>query len=102
MKNYIFWCLIALSTSSHSQTQVLTYEAVCDKTEKVLSVLTQEFRETPFLIGKADDDAGSVMTFWVNAKNRTWTITATKKDTTCVIGYGDSVELVRLKKDISY
>ena len=102
MKKYIFWCLLALSPVSRAQTQILPFEAICDKTEKVISALMKEFQETPFLVGKADDDAGSIMTFWVNAKTRSWTITSTKKDLTCVIGYGESIDLVKSKRGNSY
>jgi len=98
MKKYIFWCLVILSPSAHSHTQILTFEAICDKTEIVLPTLMKDYQEAPFFVGKADDEAKSIMTFWVNSKNRSWTITSTKKDITCVIGYGDSLELVRTRK----
>lgn len=91
---YLLSSLLALALPVYSQTEILTFEAVCDTTKKVGLTLLKEFQEMPFLIGKANDEAQSQMIFWINPKLQTWSITSTKGNLTCVIGYGDTLKII--------
>lgn len=77
--------------------EIITTQIYCDDTKKIVNTLRQTFREMPFVYGKTNDDAKSVMSLWINPTTKSWTIVATKKDTSCVIGVGDNFELVPYK-----
>jgi hypothetical protein len=70
----------------------------CDETKKIVKSLREEYKEAPFMIGKAGDVAGSVMTFWINPETKSWSIVATKDNTSCIVGVGDSIELISYDK----
>lgn len=80
--------------------ETITTQLYCDDTKKIVNTLKQTFKEMPFVFGKTNDAAKSVMSLWVNPTTKSWTIVATKKDTTCVIGVGDNFELVPYKDTI--
>jgi hypothetical protein len=79
------------SNAEESFVQATLY---CDETKKIMNTLRQTFKEMPFVFGKTNDDAKSVMSLWVNPTTKSWSIIATKKDISCVVGVGDSFELV--------
>lgn len=96
MKKFIGACLISIASYTQAAPQTLEFEAFCETTEIVFKKLV-EFKEVPFLLGKAEDEASSIMTFWVNARDKTWTITSTKGNLTCIIGYGDNLNLAKIR-----
>ena len=55
----------------------------------------------PFMTGKADDSAKSIVSIWMNPIDSNWTIVATKNDITCVIGLGTDMKIVPYKKGTS-
>ena len=55
----------------------------------------------PFMTGKADDSAKSIVSIWMNPVDSNWTIVATKNDITCVIGLGTDMKIVPYKKGTS-
>jgi hypothetical protein len=66
----------------------------CDDTKIVTDYLTKNYKEIPLLVGKAEDEVGSLMSFWVNRKTGTWTIVATKDKLSCIIGVGKSLKVI--------
>lgn len=84
-------CIVPLASNAG---EIITSEIYCDKTATVMNTLRKEFKEFPFALGKTNDEAGSTMSLWVNPTNKSWTILATKKDITCVIGTGQDFNLV--------
>jgi hypothetical protein len=63
-------------------------EFPCYNTTELFKSLREQFKELPLLTGKADDDANSTMSLWMNPIDNDWTIIATKKELSCVIGTG--------------
>lgn len=74
--------------------EVITTDIYCDKTSTIMNTLKKDYREFPFLLGKANDAAKSVMSLWVNPTTKSWTILSTKEEITCVIGTGQDFNLV--------
>lgn len=75
----------------------ITTEMYCDDTKVIVKTLRETYREEPFILGKADDVAGSVMTLWLNPLSKTWTIMATSGDFSCIVGVGSNIQLIPLK-----
>jgi hypothetical protein len=76
----------------------ITIDAPCFDTNKLFSELKTKYKETPIILGIASDQIKSTMSFWINPIEETWTIIATKKDTSCVIGSGVNFKVVPSKK----
>lgn len=74
---------------------------VCFETEKLVRELATTHKETPLILGRTDDQAGTTMSMWVNPEKRTWTIVATLDEVSCLIGSGTEINLVPLKKGTS-
>ena len=70
----------------------------CDSTKQIIETLKTKYQEIPVIVGKADDEAGSVMTLWTNPANDSWSIVATKDDTSCIIGVGKQLKVIPYKK----
>ena len=90
--------LLFLVVATLASAETLTAEMYCDKTETILKSLRDEYKESPIITGKASDMAGSLMTFWINAETKSWSIVATKDNTSCIVGVGESVELISYDK----
>lgn len=77
----------------------LSADMYCDDTKTIVKTLREDYKEAPIIIGKAGDMAESIMTFWINPETKSWSIIATKDDTSCIVGVGEKFEvLVRDKK----
>jgi hypothetical protein len=85
---------LLLITGAQAQTFVLPFEAICDNTRVIVGKL-QSVNETPIIIGQASDQAGTTMVLWMNLSTKAWTITATKAETTCVIGTGEQLKFTK-------
>lgn len=87
---------ISLTTSLTAIAEPITITSTmpCDDTKVITEYLTKNFKEIPLLMGKAEDEAGSVMSFWANFKTGTWTIIATKNQLSCVIGVGKNMKII--------
>jgi FKBP-type peptidyl-prolyl cis-trans isomerase len=51
-------------------------------------------------IDNANDQAGTIMILWMNPASMSWTITATKNETTCVIGTGEQLKFIKSRPTI--
>jgi hypothetical protein len=77
--------------------EAVATQIVCDNTKKLVSSLKEEYNEQPIVIGRASDEAASIMTLWYNPATKSWTILATKDDTSCIIGIGTGLEVISRK-----
>ncbi len=50
------------------------------------------------MTGQVADEASSIVSIWLNPVDNNWTILATKKDLTCVVGMGTDMKIVTHKK----
>ena len=55
----------------------------------------------PLLTGKATDIAKSTLSVWMNPTDKNWTIVATNKDISCVVGMGTDIKLINYKTGTS-
>lgn len=96
-------CIGLLASSSYSQKvqEVVTIELPCYNTQELFKSLREKFKELPILSGKADDEAGSTMSVWLNPIDNDWTIIATKKDISCVVGLGTDMKIIPTRKGTS-
>jgi NAD(P)H-dependent FMN reductase len=89
-----------LSSNSYSQKleETVKTELPCYNTQELFKSLREKFKELPLLTGKTDDDANSTMSVWLNPIENDWTIVATKKDLSCVVGTGTDMKIIPTRK----
>jgi hypothetical protein len=80
--------------------EYITTQAQCFDSDILFRELRKTYNEVPFLVGKADDQVESVMSLWVNIKDKSWTIVASKSSLSCVIGFGSEIKLISKGKHI--
>ena len=73
-------------------------ELPCYNTSEIFKSLKEKYKEVPFMTGRAGDFANSIVSVWMNPVDATWTIIATNKDITCIVGMGTDMKLVPHKK----
>ena len=66
----------------------------CADTKVIVKQLREKYKEIPVVSGKADDEAKSIMTIWMNPVDETWTILATNKDYSCIVGVGQELKVI--------
>lgn len=104
MKKYLIIGIVGLlASSSYSQKveDVVNIDLPCYNTQELFKSLREKFKEMPLLTGKADDEAGSTMSVWLNPIDNDWTIVATKKDISCVVGLGTDLKIIPTRKGTS-
>lgn len=96
-------CTGLLPNNSYSQKleDTVTVDLPCYNTQEIFKSLREKYKEMPFMTGKADDSAKSIVSIWMNPIDSNWTIVATKNDITCVIGLGTDMKIVPYKKGTS-
>ena len=96
-------CIGLPLSNSYSQKveDVVTTELACYNTQELFKTLKEKYKEIPILTGKADDEAKSTMSVWLNSVDNSWTIVATKKDISCVVGLGTDMKLFPYKRGVS-
>ena len=92
--------LLGLSTKSYPQKleESITIDLPCYNTKEIFKSLREKYKEFPFMTGQAGDEANSVVSIWLDPINNNWTILATKKDLTCVVGIGTDMKIISYKK----
>ena len=95
--------LLGLTTNSYSQKleESITADMPCYNTKEIFKSLREQYKEIPFMTGKAEDEANSVVSIWMNPVDNNWTILATKKDLTCIVGMGTDMKIIPNKKGTS-
>lgn len=74
--------------------EVVNRDMYCADTKVIVKELKEKYKEIPVITGLADDEAKSLMTIWINPVDETWTIIATNKDYSCVIGVGKDLKVI--------
>ena len=97
----VFFASLAYSEESVMSEEIVNIQIPCYNTKVLYNTLTKNYKESPILIGKADDVAKSTMTLWVNPIDDNWTIVATKGDLSCVVGTGTHFKVMPNKKSLS-
>ena len=93
--------LLASNTYSQKLEQTIKTELPCYNTQELFKSLREKYKELPLLTGKADDEANSTMSLWLNPFENDWTIIATKKDLSCVVGTGTDMKIIPTRKGTS-
>ena len=93
------WILsLGLIATISNAGEVVTRDMFCADTKIIVKDLREKYKEIPVVVGKADDEAQSVMTIWMNPVEETWTIVATNKDYSCIIGVGQELKVIDYRK----
>jgi hypothetical protein len=95
--------LLGLPIKAYSQKveESITADMPCYNTTEIFKSLKEKYKEIPLMTGKAEDEANSVVSIWMNPVDNNWTILATKKDLTCVVGMGTDMKIIPYKKGTS-
>ena len=93
--------LLASNTYSQKLENTIKTELPCYNTQELFNSLREKYKELPLLTGKADDEANSTMSLWLNPFDNNWTIIATKKDLSCVVGTGTDMKIIPTRKGTS-
>ena len=93
-------CAVLFPSILYSQKleQTIKTELPCYNTKELFKSLRENFKETPLLTGKTNDEAGSTMSIWLNPIDNDWTIIATKDDISCVVGSGADMKIIPTRK----
>lgn len=97
----VVFLILPLTNHSQKIETTVKIELPCYNTTELFKSLREKFKELPLLTGKADDEANSTMSLWMNPIDNDWTIIATKKDISCVVGTGTDMKLIPYKKGTS-
>jgi len=98
---YLILGMICLNAYGQKLENTITADMPCYNTKEIFTSLREKYKELPFMTGQVDDEAKSVVSIWMNPVENNWTILATKKDITCVIGMGTDMKIVSYKKGTS-
>ena len=96
MKKWLL--LIGLYASISTAGEMVPIEILCDDTKIISEELRDKYNEIPVVMGKTNDVAGTIMTLWTNPISNTWTIVATKNETSCIVGTGEKLRVIDYKK----
>ena len=88
----LLYLLFLVPLVACSQQEIVSRDMICNDTEIIVKTLRGKYKEVPLLIGQANDEASSIMTLWMNPETKSWTITATKDDVSCVTGMGEQIQ----------
>ena len=102
MRKLLIGIALVLPLSSQALELVENFNTTfsCFNTDLLFNELRKEFEEVPFLYGETDDEAKSLMSFWMHKAGSSWTIVASKNDLSCVIGTGKNLKLVHSGKSV--
>ena len=100
MKYLLLAISLGITNVSYSQKleQTIKAELPCYDTTELFKSLREKFKELPLLTGKTDDEANSTMSLWLNPVDNNWTIIATKKELSCVVGTGTDMKIIPIRK----
>ena len=93
---YLILLTLGISTCSYSQELKDTIEAElpCYNTTDLFKNLREKYKELPLLTGKVTDIAKSTLSVWMNPIDKNWTIVATAKEISCIVGIGTDIKLI--------
>lgn len=98
LNKILIGALLCAPLFSQSESEIIDTKIFCNKTEIIVRDLTKKFGESPVLIGKTSDQANSTMTLWLNPVTNSWSIIATSKQMSCIVGVGEDLKIFRLNE----
>ena len=100
---YLILLTLGISTCSYSQELKETIEAElpCYNTTDLFKNLREKYKELPLLTGKVTDIAKSTLSVWMNPTDKNWTIVATSKEISCIVGMGTDIKLFNYRTGTS-
>jgi len=90
--------MICINVYAQKIEDTITADMPCYNTTEIFKSLREKYKELPLLTGSVSDEANSVVSIWVDPVDNNWTILATKKDLTCVVGMGTDMKIIPHKK----
>ena len=79
--------LSSVATVCNAQLVEIQKPVQCGPTDKLFTELMKEYQEQLYWAG-AGEKVGSNYVLWVNAETKTWTLTQSNKDVSCILGTG--------------
>jgi len=95
---YLVLGMICINVYAQKIEDTITADMPCYNTTEIFKSLREKYKELPLLTGSVSDEANSVVSIWVDPVDNNWTILATKKDLTCVVGMGTDMKIIPHKK----
>lgn len=94
MRIAIMAFLFCLTSSiANAQAFQSSKPVICDKTEKVIRALAENFNEKPVWTAKDASD-GTRYSLFVNEKTGSWTILQMNPTTACILGVGEESQFI--------
>ena len=93
----VFTGLPASNSYAQKLENSITAEIPCYNTTELFKSLKEKYKELPIMSGQATDEAKSTLSLWMNPIEKNWTIIATKKELSCVVGMGTDIKLINYK-----
>lgn len=101
MKSNYLLLIISLGISNISYSQeikeAISMDIPCYTTKDLFKTLREKYKELPLLSGIAGDEAKSTVSLWMDPIEKSWTIVATKKELSCVVGLGTDIKIIQYK-----
>ena len=95
---YLVLGMICINVYAQKIEDTITADMPCYNTKEIFKSLSEKYKELPFMTGQVGDEASSIVSIWLNPVDNNWTILATKKDLTCVVGVGTDMKIIPYKK----
>lgn len=102
MKNYLkigtasmLLLLSSIASAAPVQTEI---PVICDDSKNIATFLVDKYKELPYVSGITQ--SGFLMSLWINAETKSWTILLTNQDKSCVVNAGADFSIT-LGKDKS-
>jgi hypothetical protein len=97
MKHILIFLTSLVCLTAVAQPMTTKKEVYCDKTNNLITILQDnDYQETPIWFGKGDGNAPNY-SLLVNQKTKSWTIIQFNNNTACVLGSGESFNLLNNK-----
>jgi hypothetical protein len=92
MKHYLLAICLFLTTSVLAEEQ-RGFAVSCDSTEKIMTILKEQFKEIPIAVGISHDSVNSITSIWLNPETGSFTIVQSHKEMSCVLVTGQDFDL---------
>ena len=97
----VFTGLLPSNSPAQKSENSISAELPCYNTTELFKSLREKYKELPIMSGQATDEAKSTLSIWMNPVEKNWTIIATKKELSCVIGMGTDIKLFNYRSGTS-
>lgn len=87
--------MVTSSVAKEPETFTISANMTCDKNGHIIKIITEVYKENPFMIGLAPGEVNIVLT--INEKTKTWTILAITENISCVLAMGTDLNILKGK-----